>query len=186
MAETQPQWWQNQQTIRSIDPFLNRSQVDQMAIQSRERLGLGELDLEERRFEEENRRRNEILAKFEGAFGTDGGFEIPSEFASNVALFQPGGQFGAGAKMEIERGGQQAIAAGQTGFARTGMSSGTNVAGLQARVLADTALSKAKVEGERVSMLGGALTQAGAAGLTTQQLRAQREAEMLRTLSSFG
>ena len=66
------------------------------------------------------------------------------------------------------------------------MSSGTNVAGLQARVLADTALSKAKVEGERVTQLSGSLEQAGAAGLTTQQLRAQREAEMLRTLSSFG
>lgn len=185
MADTQPQWWQNAQTIRSTNAFLNRSQVDQMAIQSRERLGLGELDLENRMFQEQVRQRNEILEMYQGAFSQGGGFNVPGEFGQNVALFQPGGQFGEGARMEIERGGQQAIAAGQLGLAKTGMSSGTNVAGLQARVLADTALSKAKVEGERVSMLGGALTQAGAAGLTTQQLRAQREAEMMRTLSTF-
>lgn len=186
MAETQPQWWQNAQTIQSTDPFLNPSQVDQRGQNIQGRLGFGQLDLENRMFEEQVRQRNEVLAKFEGAFGQDGGFNVPSEFASNVALFQPGGQFGAGAKMEIERGGQQAIAAGQTGFARTGMSSGTNVAGLQARVLADTAMSKAKVEGQRVQELSGSLRFAGEADLATQQLRAQREAEMLRTLSSFG
>lgn len=170
------EWWRNQVQQQELTKIREAQRVQ------RERL-----DFDRERFEESIRQRNEILAMFQGAFDEKGGgFNVPSEFGENVALFQPGGQFGAGAKMEIERGGQQAISAGQLGFAQTGMSSGTNVAGLRSRVLADTALSKAKVEGERVSRLGGALTQAGTAGLTTQQLRAQREAEMLRTLSTFG
>lgn len=170
------EWWRNQVQQQELTKIREAQKVQ------RERL-----DFDRERFAEAIRQRNEILAMFQGAFGEEGGdIGVPSEFATNVELFQPGGQFGVGAKMEIERGGQQAISAGQLGFAQTGMSSGTNVAGLRSRVLADTALSKAKVEGERVSMLGGALTQAGAAGLTAQQIRAQREAEMLRTLSSFG
>lgn len=163
-------WWMNQQNVGQIEA------IKQQQIMERERL-----DFQKEKF-------SEILSLYEGAFNDskgDSGFTVPDAFAQNVALFQPGGQFGEGARMEIERGGQQAIAAGQIGFARTGMSSGTKVAALQARVLADTALSKAKVEDARVTQLGGALTQAGAAGLTTQQLRAQRESEMLRSLSSF-
>lgn len=135
MADVYPQWWTNYQTAQSVNPYMNRSQVDQMAIQSRERLGMGELDLEQRKFQEDVRRRNEILEMYKSAFGdvgTDGGFQVPSEFAENVGLFQPGGQYGEGARAEIERGGQQAIAAGQIGLASTGMSSGTNVAGLSA------------------------------------------------------
>jgi hypothetical protein len=182
------QWWLNAQSMqnfnvpRTQDPTLNRSQVDQLSLQAQERGDLRNDLLAMAEFEREN----EILAMIQNAFKKKGGgFNVPDEFAQNVALFQPGGQFGQGARMEIERGGQQAIAAGQVGLASTGMSSGTNVAGLQARVLADTALSRAKVEGERVERLGGALTQAGAARLSAEQLRAQREANLMRTLSSF-
>lgn len=177
------------QSLGGFDPMdWWRSQVqrDELArIRESQKIQRERLDFDRERFSEAIRQRSEILGMFEGAF-EEGGISVPGEFARNVALFQPGGQFGEGARMEIERGGQRAISAGQLGFAQTGMSSGTNVAGLRARVLADTALSKAKVEGQRVEMLGGALTQAGAAGLTTQQLRTQREAEMLRTLSTFG
>lgn len=163
-------WWQNAQNVGQIEAIKQSQAVE------RERL-----EFQKNRF-------NEILGMFRGAFdgvGTDGGFGVPSEFGEAVSLFQPGGQFMEGAKTEIRRGGQQAIAAGQLGFAKTGMSSGTNVAGLTARVSADTALALKKAEDERIASLGGALTTKGTAGLTAQQLRAQREANLMRTLSSF-
>ena len=162
-------WWHNQQNIGQIQA-IKQSQVIQRE----------QLDFEKEQF-------NEILAMFKGAFDKPGaGFNVPSEFAENVALFQPGGQFGEGGRAEVAQAGQQAIAAGQLGFAKTGMSSGTNVAGLQARVLSDVGLANKKIEDERVALLGGALTTAGGAKLTTQQLRAQREAERMRVLASFG
>lgn len=165
------QWWMNQQNVGDIEAIKVSQEVE------RERLAF------------QKQRFDRIIAMFQDAFGDaggEGGFGVPSAFAENVALFQPGGQFGEGTKMEIERGGQQAIAAGQVGLAQTGMSSGTNVAGLRARVLADTALSKAKVEEQRIGGLSGALTESGRAELTAEQIRAQREAEQLRVLSSFG
>jgi len=143
---------------------------------------------EKQRLAFQQQRFREVLAMYQKAFGGTGGtggISVPSEFREMVGLYQPGGQFGAGGMAEVERGGQQAIAAGQMGLASTGMSSGTNVAGLRARVIADTALARKKIEDERVALLGGALGQAGQAGLTAQQLRAQREAELMRTLSSF-
>ena len=96
------------------------------------------LKFDRERFDVTQQNRNQILAMFRDAFGGAGGeggvSAIPGEFNRNIELFAPGGQFGAGAKTEIERGGQQAIAAGQIGLAQTGVSSGTNVAGLRARV----------------------------------------------------
>jgi len=179
MATTpQNQWWMNQRT----NEFLNRSQVDQMGIQSQERVRMEELNFQRQKYDE-------MLAMWKGMFGGGaggGGFNVPKEFAENVNLFQPGGQFGEGGKAEIVRGGNQALAAGQIGLAKTGMSSGTNVAGLGARVAADTALGLKKIEDERVGLLGGALTQAGGAAQTAQQLKAQREAELMRSLSVFG
>lgn len=165
-------WWQNQQNVGQIEA-IKQSQAVQRET----------LEFQKSKFDE-------ILSLYRGAFGdagtgAGGGFNVPSEFAENIALFQPGGQFGEGGRAEIHRGGQQAIAAGQIGLARTGMSSGTNVAGLQARVAADTAMARKKIEDERVSLLGGALTTSGQADLTAQQLRAQREANLMRTLSSF-
>ena len=163
-------WWMSQQTTADIAK-IRASQ-----------------EIEKERLEFQKQKYNEVLAMYKKAFGGAGGaggISIPSEFREMVGLYQPGGQFGAGGMAEVERGGQQAIAAGQMGLASTGMSSGTNVAGLRARVIADTALARKKIEDERVALLGGALGQAGQAGLTAQQLRAQREAELMRTLSSF-
>lgn len=164
-------WWMNNQNVGQIEAIKQSQVVEREA-----------LDFRKQKF-------NEILAMYKGAFGDvggDGGFNVPPEFAENIALFQPGGQFGEGGKAEIHRGGQKAIAAGQIGLAKTGMSSGTNVAGLSARVSADTALGLKKIEDERVFQLGGALTTSGGAKLTTQQLAAQREANLMRTLSMFG
>jgi len=172
------QWWLNKQT----DPFLNRSQVEQMGIKSQERTRMSELEFMREKY-------NNMMAMWKGMFGgggEGGDFNVPKEFAQNVALFQPGGQFGEGGRAEVVRGGNQALAAGQIGLSKTGMSSGTNVAGLGARIASDTAMGLKKIEDERIFNLGGALGQAGQAGLTAQQLRAQREAELMRTLSMFG
>jgi len=147
-------------------------------------------ETEKQRLEFQQTRFNEILEMYKKAFGeygTDGGSAaIPSQFNEMVNLYQPGGQFGAGGKAEIARAGQQALAAGQVSLTGTGMSSGTNVAGLAARVSADTGLANKKIEDERVALLGGALGQAGSAQLTAEQLKAQREAALLSSLSSFG
>lgn len=167
----QPPWWQNQQNVGTIEA------IKQQQVMDRERL-----DFQRQRW-------GEVLSMYRDAFGdagTDGGFSVPSEFSQAVNLYQPGGQFGAGGRAEVHQAGQQALAAGQIGLASTGMSSGTNVAGLKARVLADVGLAKKKISDERVGLLGGALTQAGAAGLSARQIAAQREANLMRTLSSFG
>ncbi|MBE3088320.1 MAG: hypothetical protein IMZ71_04325 [Chloroflexi bacterium] len=130
---------------------------------------------------------NEILAMYKGAFGEsgNGGINVPSQFNEAVNLYQPGGQFGAGGKAEVAEAGQKALAAGQIGLASTGMSSGTNVAGLGARIYADTGIANKKIEDERVALLGGALGQAGNAELEAERLRASREATLMNTLSSF-
>ncbi|MHC4743360.1 MAG: hypothetical protein ACYS8Z_15700 [Planctomycetota bacterium] len=163
-------WWQNAQNVAQIEAIKQSQSVE------RDRLAF------------QKQKFSEILELWKGAFGEGGtgGTSVPSEFAENIGLFQPGGQFGEGSKAEVELGGQKAIAAGQIGLARTGMSSGTNVAGLHARVAADTALARKKIEGQRVSLLGDAFTQAGAAKLTTQQIQAQREANLMRSLAMFG
>lgn len=110
---------------------------------------------------------------------------VPNQFNEAVNLFQPGGQYGAGAKAEIDRSANQALAAGQIGLTKTGMSSGTNVAGLNARVASDTALARQKVEDQRIQLLAGSLQTAGQAGLTAQQIDAQRQAQLMQLLGSF-
>ena len=163
------------------------TQSRQMAqIRLKQRAELERLQLEREMFETSQRNRNQILEMFESAFGEGGtALSVPQSFRENVDLFQPGGQFGEGGKAEVERGGQQAIAAGQIGLARTGMSSGTNVSGLRARVLADTALARKKIEDERVSHLGIALKDVGQAQLSTQQLASQERQTFLSTLGGF-
>jgi hypothetical protein len=100
-------------------------------------------------------------------------------------VFAPGGQFGRGTGEAIERGGQQAISAGQLDLASTGMSSGTNVAGLRARVLADTALARAGVEDTRISNLSQALTAAGQAKIQQQQIAADLARSFTSSLASL-
>lgn len=164
------QWWIDTQTDAAIKQIRATQEVDR------------------KRLEFQQSRFNDVLAMYKTAFGaagTGGSSTIPSQFNEMVNLYQPGGQFGAGGKAEVAKAGQEALAAGQIGLASTGMSSGTNVAGLGARIYADTGLANKKIEDERVALLGGALGQAGSAQLTADQLRAQREAALLNSLSSF-
>jgi hypothetical protein len=132
---------------------------------------------------------NEVLSMFKDAFGSitgNTGVTVPSEFAQVANLFQPGGQYGAGAKAEVAKSANQALATGQIGLAQTGMSSGTNAAGLAARIGSDVGLANAKIEDERVNLLSNALNQMGQANLTAQQLKTQRDALIMNTLGSIG
>lgn len=164
-------WWLDQQTQAQIDIIRAQQETEKLALVQ-----------QEEQF-------NEILGLYKNAFGEIGSnssnLSIPNAFKENIDLFAPGGQYGAGLKAETARGAQEALAAGQIGLASTGMSSGTNVAGLQARVLADKALANAKIEDQRISNLSGALTTYGQAGLTEQQLKSQRDLALLNSLSSF-
>ena len=111
-----------------------------------------------------------------GGGGAINSVEMPGELQAMMDLFAQGGEYGAGQNLAIERGGQQAMAAGQIGLASTGMSSGTNAAGLSARVEADKALAKAGIEDQRVQALSGAFETAASAklgaGMQAQQLTA--------------
>jgi hypothetical protein len=163
-------WWLDQQTQAQIDIIRAQQETEKQALA------------------QQAAQFNEVLSMYKTAFGemgTDGGFSVPEAFKENIDLFAPGGQYGAGAKAEISKGAQEALAAGQIGLASTGMSSGTNVAGLQARVLADKALANAKIEDQRIANLSSALTTYGQAGLTEQQLKSQRDLALLNTLSNF-
>lgn len=111
---------------------------------------------------------------------------VPGEFGEAVGLFRRGGQFGEGGRAEVRRGARQALASGQIGAVQTGMSSGTNIAGLRARVAADEALARKRIEDQRIAGLGTALQTAGQAGIETQRLSAIERDSLLRTLASFG
>jgi hypothetical protein len=140
--------------------------------------------LERERFQESKRIVQQILDLYQTQFGSEGArFNIPQEFRRSIDLFRPGGQFGRGGQLEARRGAQQALASGQIGLTQTGMSSGTNVAGLRARVAADEALARKKISDERVAMLAGAFGQAGQAGLTTQQLQSAERTRLMDVLS---
>jgi len=111
--------------------------------------------------------------------------QVPSEFDDMIALFEAGGEFGEGQNLAIERGGQEALAGGQIALAQTGLSSGTNAAGLSARVEADKALAKAGVEGQRVQELAGALGQKGEAGLVASGQAQTAQNSLLQVLASM-
>jgi len=180
MARQTVGWWKNL-------PQLSRSQVDQTQIQAQERQSTAELDFMKQKFGWSTGMAEEILGMYKKAFGGSGAVSaVPNEYAQNIALFQPGGQFGTGSKMAVDVGTNKGIAAGQMGLAQTGMSSGTNVAGLRANLMQAGEIEKALVDERRIAGLSGALTQSGVAGLTARQIAAQREAEMMRTLSTFG
>ena len=128
-----------------------------------------------------------VFDYFKTQFGqTPGQTAVPSQFGEAVSLFRPGGQFGAGGRAEVRRGAQQALASGQIAATGTGMSSGTNIAGLRARVAADEALAKKKIEDQRIAQLSSTLQTAGQAGIETQRLSAIQRDSLLRTLASFG
>lgn len=161
--------------IRPTDPSVRVASM-------REKTATKELDFNERLLAWYKSIYGDISKRFAGG---EGATEVPGEFAEAEALYQPGGQFGAGGRAEIQRGGQEALAAGQIGAMGTGMSSGTNIAALGARVSADTAMARKKIQDERVRLLSGSLQTSGAARLETARLNQARQLEMLRTMSSF-
>lgn len=93
-------------------------------------------------------RRKEAKAGFLGA-------EAPLEEA--VEMFRPGGKYGAGQRALIEKQGRKTYAGGLSNLIATGMGSGTNVAGLRARVGADVGEAKLGVEDVRIDRLTQAL-----------------------------
>ena len=122
------------------------------------------------------------LNDFKTQFGANPA-SVPESFKTAANLFQPGGQYGEGARAEVQRGANQALAAGQIGLTQTGMSSGTNVAGLRARVASDSAINNAKIEDQRIQLLAGSLTNLGQAGLETQKLSSQERTSLMQTLA---
>ena len=172
------EWWQDLVTTNEIAKIRASQEAKFLAIEKADALNREILRLQQNLFKSVRSRR-----------GTTATASVPAEFDRLIGLFEEGGQFGEGAKAEIERGSQEALGAGQIGLASTGMSSGTNVAGLQARIFADAALSKAQIEDQRVAALGGALEAKGAAGVAVQsenvRARTQSQAEFLRALTAL-
>ena len=162
-------WWLNQYTLNQIEVIEAQQAVEQRA-----------LDMKQENF-------NKILEMYKNSFGDTSGsnISVPDAFKQNVDLFAKGGEYGAGLKAETAQAAQESIAAGQMGLASSGMSSGTNVAGLQARVLAEKGRSDAKIEDSRIANLSNALTSLGSANLSAQQLKNQRDLALFNTLASF-
>ena len=160
----------------ALDPYLNRSQVDQRG----QNIQSSQLDFMKQKW-------SEILAMYQGALGQQGaGFNVPKQFGEASAFADPRTGAGMSAVQGLSReAGQRALAAGQIGSAKTGMSSGTNIAGLGARVESDRNLANQNAYLGFSSQFQTAKLAEGQAGLTTQQLRAQQEAERMRVLASF-
>ena len=74
-------------------------------------------------------------------------------------MFAPGGTYGAGQRAIVEEEGRKTRAKALSGFVASGMSSGTNVAGMQARVGSDVARAKLGVEDVRTENLTQILAQ---------------------------
>ena len=168
------EWWQDLMTTNEIAQIRAKQEAQVLAIEKADALNQKIFGLT-----------SELFQEVRGRIGDSREGEVPEEFDRLVSLFEQGGQFGQGAKAEIERGSEQALAAGQIGMASTGMSSGTNAAGLTSRIEADAALSKAQIEDQRVSALGGALETKGTATLAARSEANRTQTELLRTLTSL-
>jgi len=168
------EWWQDLMTTNEIAQIRAKQEAQVLAIEKADALNQKIFGLT-----------SELFQEVRGRIGDSREGEVPEEFDRLVSLFEQGGQFGQGAKAEIERGSEQTLAAGQIGMASTGMSSGTNAAGLTSRIEADAALSKAQIEDQRVSALGGALETKGTATLAARSEANRTQTELLRTLTSL-
>ena len=163
-------WWRQQSQRHEITRIRESQKVEQ------ERL-----DFQKEKY-------NEILAMYKkfGDLGEEGDFAVPEQFGEASAFADPRTGAGMDAVKGLSReAGQRALAAGQIGSAKTGMSSGTNIAGLGARVESDRNLANQQAYLGFSSQFQTAKLAEGQAGLTTQQLRAQQEAERMRVLASF-
>jgi hypothetical protein len=166
----------------AASPFLNRSQVDQLGIGSRERIATNELDFMKQRY-------SDVLSMYKNAlsrYGQGRGSTVPSQFGEAVNLFQPGGQYGSGTERAIQTGSQQAIAAGNIASAATGMGSSTAALARTRSSIRDATTQRMLANERRLELLGGALGQAGQATLETQRIDAARQDALIRTLASLG
>lgn len=169
------------QRAAGANPFFNRSQVDQLGIQSRERVATNELDFLKQKY-------SDVLSMYKNAlarYGQGGGATVPSEFRETVNLFQPGGQYGAGTERAIQTGAQQTIAAGNIASAASGLGSSTTALARTRAATRDATTQRMLANERRLELLGGALGEAGRAGLETQRLDAARRDTLLRTLASL-
>lgn len=73
-------------------------------------------------------------------------------------MYAPGGTYGAGQRVIIEEEARKARAKALSGYVASGMSSGTNVAGMQTRVAGDVTRAKLGVEDVRTERLTDILT----------------------------
>lgn len=90
-------------------------------------------------------------------------------------LFEPGGGYGAGQIALIEEEAQRTKAEALTNFIKTGMSSGSNVAGLRARVGKDVTTAKLGVEDVRMENLANILAQLSGLRSSSAQAGMQNE-----------
>ena len=168
---------------QSYTAAASRYATKQQAATAREQLAF---DRETRNLQLQ--RFNQILGMYQDAFGSldeNGQPEVSGDFDANVELFQPGGLANSQANLAIERGGQQAIAAGQIGLAKTGMGSGTNAAGLTARVASDTAIAQQEAQSAILDRLSGALTARGEARLSAAEIATRAQTAFMSSLASL-
>ena len=170
------EWWQDLITTNEIAKERAKQESAFLKIQEAAKLNSKIFDLTQSLFNKMSQSAPVGATAVSGGGGAINSVEMPGELQAMMDLFAQGGEYGAGQNLAIERGGQQAMAAGQIGLASTGMSSGTNAAGLSARVEADKALAKAGIEDQRVQALSRAFETAASAklgaGMQAQQLTA--------------
>lgn len=130
----------------------------------------------------------DVLGMYKTALNTYGqgpGARVPAEFGRNVALFQPGGQFGAGTEAAIAKGQQQEIAAGNVASAASGLGSSTTAMARTNAATRSARNARLLANEERMRLLSGAYGQAGQAGLSARQIDAQRQNALLSILGSL-
>ena len=107
-------------------------------------------------------RYNRMLSEMAAAKSTAAA-PVSADYSELVNLFRPGGGYGAGQMALVEQEAKKGSAAALSNLVRTGMSSGTNAAGVAARTARDVTTAKLGVEDERTRFLADALTRRGGA-----------------------
>jgi len=167
--------------VTTNSPFMNRSQVDQMAIRSQEEIEANRLNFLKRKYED-------ILSMYKNAFGAGGtapGTTVPPEFQEAVSLYRPGGQYGLGTERAIAKGEQSEIASGNIASAMTGMGSSTTAMARTSAAQRSARDARMLAEEGRLRLLGGTLGQAGQASLEAQRIDAARQEALMRSLASL-
>lgn len=91
--------------------------------------------------------------------GQKGFKEAEEPLLEAKGLLSPGGGYGEAQRLEIDEAARKAKAEAMANLVATGMSSGSNAAGLQARIGADVGKAKAGIEQSRMDALMQLLSQ---------------------------